>query len=416
MKSKAKRMIRKQNKYGSNKDAAAAAIMMSRKDDGIDEEELERLREEKEERIERNRTWRLNKERDRRRLRGEVSDDDDSLSRTSNRTSSTVQCTALLTDVRNMLTCSSCQDSLDGGKVWQCGFGHPVCRKCVDISLLSDEDVMDIAEDTMSASSRKSSKSSISSFDRLSSISDNVSEIVENMTEQELLDLLETSSESTNSSRLTFSGPTLAERDIKAINWYKNSIKIRKDAIPAYKDYHNNSRSIFPEVQEGSESDPEELGKGDWDVFPKDEIELHHDITLKRAESLILENLSDSKTGSETTENSTSTQQTFSAHKPEVKFPVDWYAGTIQIKKDVIRAYDDYHEENEDEGDGRGVTFKPEVDYIKCSTFDDDTIDSASTLETSSRYRRSNICQDCEAPIVGRNLHLEMFVKKAFGN
>ena len=251
--------------------------MMARGGGDVDEEEIERIREEREERKERNKAWRENKERERRRMRGEVSDDEESSALSS---ASTLAATApLLSALRSQLTCTACKDSLTG-KVWQCQVGHPVCRNCVDKSWLQDDDMTSSVSSL--SSSRKSSKasvSSLSSLDRFSNISDNpVKEMIEKMTEQELLDLLEVSS--TTSSNVTFSGPTLAERNIKAINWFKNSLNVRKDAITAYKDYHQEEENMFAGLDGGSESG-EEPDTDTWDVTPKDEIELKHDSILK---------------------------------------------------------------------------------------------------------------------------------------
>ena len=267
--------------------AGAAMAMMARGGNDVDEEEIERIREEREERKEKNREWRERKERERRRQRGELSEDEDTS--VSGSTSTITASAPMLSELMDQLSCTSCKDGLTG-KVWQCQVGHPVCKNCVDKSWLQGDDISDSV--TSASSSRKSSKSSISSLsslDRFSNISDNsVKEMIENMSEQELLDLLESSS--TTSSNVTFSGPTLTERNIKEINWFKNSINIRKDAIAPYRDYHiENDGNIFT-IEDSDEEEgegEEEQVVSNWDVMPKDEVELKHDSVLKVIDKII---------------------------------------------------------------------------------------------------------------------------------
>ena len=87
------------------------------------------------------------------------------------------------------------------------------------------------------------------------------------------------------------------------------------------------------------------------------------------------------------------------------KDTVDWFAGTIEIKKDVIQPYGDYNSEVEQK---RTVTIKEEVDVF-CSE-DEDSLDSASVLGS----KRSRFCKSCEAPIIGRNLFLENLSRVTF--
>ena len=254
--------------------------MMARGGNDVDEEEIERIREEREERKEKNRAWRERKERERRRQRGELSEDEDTS--VSGSTSTIIASAPLLSELMDQLSCTSCKEGLTG-KIWQCQVGHPVCKHCVDKSWLQGDDISESI--SSSSSSRKSSKSSISSLsslDRFSNMSDNsVKEMIENMSEKELLDLLETSS--TTSSNVTFSGPTLMERNIKEINWFKNSINIRKDAITPYRNYHLEADGNIFTIEDSDEDGEgeEEPLVDNWDVLPKDEVELKHDSVLK---------------------------------------------------------------------------------------------------------------------------------------
>ena len=55
-----------------------------------------------------------------------------------------------------------------------------------------------------------------------------------------------------------------------------------QDAIPAYKDYHNNFRNIFNTYEDEDCDESDEVpGAQNWDVIPKDEVELHHHYILK---------------------------------------------------------------------------------------------------------------------------------------
>ena len=84
----------------------------------------------------------------------------------------------------------------------------------------------------------------------------------------------------------------------------------------------------------------------------------------------------------------------------------------------MIRPYEDYHEE-EEEDNGRGVSFKDAVEYIEDKGIcyddgDDESLDSASVLERRIQHNRSKICRDCEAPIIGRNMYVENIAKTVF--
>ena len=254
--------------------------MMARGGNDVDEEEIERIREEREERKEKNRAWRERKERERRRQRGELSEDEDTS--VSGSTSTITASAPLLSELMDKLSCTSCKEGLTG-KIWQCQVGHPVCKHCVDKSWLQGDDISEsISSASSSRKSSKSSISSLSSLDRFSNMSDNsVKEMIENMSEKELLDLLETSS--TTSSNVTFSGPTLMERNIKEINWFKNSINIRKDAITPYRNYHLEADGNIFTIEDSDEDGEgeEEPLVDNWDVLPKDEVELKHDSVLK---------------------------------------------------------------------------------------------------------------------------------------
>ena len=199
------------------------ALMMRRGGEEEDEEEEERRREEREQRAERNRLRREARERERRKQMGEVSEGEDAAAEVGSSSFASEGA-----EYRRMFSCAGCSGYLQG-RIWQCQVGHPVCRDCVDISWLGDEESVDSKSDKSSKSSKsttasksvqsgtasRSSRSSVCSLDRFSQISDNsVKALIEGMTESELLELVARGSDA--GSHLTFSGPTLSERQIQA--------------------------------------------------------------------------------------------------------------------------------------------------------------------------------------------------------
>ena len=376
------------------------AMSMGRKGEEDDEDELERIAEEHEERRERNRLWREERERRRRRERGEVSSEDEEESDVGGSSKGGGR---QLSEMKSMFVCTACQEDLGGGgKIWQCQVGHPVCRQCVDVSWLAgDED----EESFTSCSTAR--KQSLGSLDRFSAISDNsVKQLIENMTEAELLDLLDRSSDT--ASTVTFSGPTLSERQIQEIDWFLNTLDIKKDAIKPYADYHDpedmaraqrEAEEEERRLAELESSDDETVGEDDkWETIPKDELEMLHSEAMKA--KLKAENASDDS-GNDTLSESTLGGR-FSAPKPVIK-PLDWFADTIEIKKDVIQPYSDYNAEEEGQ---RTVRIS---DDVRVLGDEEDGLDSASVLGRMNR--RSKICKSCEAPVIGRNMFLENLVK-----
>ena len=380
------------------------AMSMRRGGDDDNEDDLERLAEEQEERRERNRAWREERERQRRHARGEVSsDEEDSADEIDHGGQN-------LSAVQSLLACTACSEDFRGeGKIWQCQVGHPVCRKCVDVSWLSGEEDLE----SLLSSTRSKSNRSVSSLDRFSAISDNsVKEMIEHMTEAELLDLLDRSSDTC--STVTFSGPTLSERQIQEIDWFLNTIDMKRDAIKPYADYHDPEDMARAQMEAEEEerrlaelesSDDETVCEDDkWETIPKDELEMLHSEAMKA--KLQAENASEDS-GNDTLSESTIGAQ-FSAPKPDIN-PIDWFHGTIEIKKDVIQPYSDYNAEEE------GMKMVKISDQVKVfGEGEDDELDSASVLGRINR--RSKFCKSCEAPIIGRNMFLENLAIAAFQN
>ena len=371
-----------------------AMSMMRRGED--DEEELERIREEQEERREKNRIWRENRERERRRRRGEVSDDED---KEEEEEVKSEVCPVF--EVRYLFKCSSCQVELSG-RIWQCGLGHPVCRNCVDETLLKDD---------------SSQTGTISSMDGRSTTSDDsLKGLIERMSENELLNFLDSTSDS--SSHVTFSGPTLAERNIPEIDWFLNTLDIKKDAIKPYYDYHSEEakeramQEIREEMERKKRKEEEEAEDTDtnteddeWSTIPKDEIEMLRFAEAKKARLAALVE-SDSGSVADTVD-TLSSNLTFSKPTPEI-VPVDFFADTIEVKKDVIQPYFDYNVPFEEV---KNVKISDEVEIMVSE--DEEELDSVSVI-AARNSRRSGICKICSTPLIGRNHYIENLTKLVF--
>jgi len=391
---KAKRLIRKAEKTFSNKNNAAMAMGMRRGGDEDDEDEMERIKEEQEERKERNRVWRMERERRRRHERGEYSEEEEVVKAAPRRSKS-----SNLEQVRSLLTCTACRAVLNG-KIWQCQVGHPACKDCVDLFWLEEDDVS-LSGSSKGSSSRKTSCSSTSS--RFSAISDDsVKELIERMSERELMDLVDRYSDT--ASTVTFSGPTLTERQIEEIDWFLGTLDIRNDAIKPYTDYNNeaemaraaleDARVVTP--QESSDDDTIEDEDDAWKIIPKDEVAIRHQQNAKAKLKAL--NHVDEDSGNDTL--SESTQLDFSA-PPRVIKSIDFFKDTIEIKKDVIAPYTDYNAG--DQAGPKTVRISDNVQVFESDDDDEDNLDSASMLGR----KRFKTCRSCDAPIVGRSLFLE---------
>ena len=165
---------------------------------------------------------------------------------------------------------------------------------------------------------------------------------------------------------------------------------------------------------EEESSDDETIEEEDeWGPVPKDELELKQ----QRAVTAKLRAPREDDSGNDTL--SESTQLDFSAPLTNIK-PIDWFAGTIDVKKDMIRPYTDY---NALEENLRNVRINDDVEVIN-SEDEESELDSASVQERSGtegrsgaagRKGRSKFCKSCQAPVIGRNLFLENMTKVVFG-
>ena len=210
---------------------------------GDQDEELERIREEQEERREKNRIWRENRERERRRMRGDVSEDEDEEEEEEVKSE-----VCPVYEVRYLFTCSSCESGLTG-RIWQCSLGHPVCKNCVDEIWLKDDSV-----------SSQDGNGSVSFMDERS-LDDSLKGLIERMSENELINFLDQTSDS--SSHVTFSGPTMSERNIPEIDWFLNTLDIKKDYIKPYFDYHSEEAKerALQEIREEMERKKRKVNK-----------------------------------------------------------------------------------------------------------------------------------------------------------
>ena len=409
---------------------------MRRGGDEEDEDEEERLREEREERKERNRAWRLERERRMRHERGEFSaEEEDEQKESRRRRRRGGRGRQQLEQARARLTCSACQSDLVG-KIWQCQVGHPACKDCVELFWLEEEDVIptkrSVSLDLSAGSNegggggsrrrRKRSDSSLatlsssSSLQRFSTISDDsVKAMIERMSENELLELVDQCSDT--ASNVTFSGPPLTQRQIVEIDWFLNTLDIRGDAIRPYADYNDpveltqSTETISAADQVGSlldgddgdtlaEEEEEEANKA-WKVVPKDEVAMKQVQDAKKAAAAAASEQNKRRGADDDSGNDTlseSTQPDFSAGPPRLVKPIDFEEGTIEIKKDVIAPYTDYNAA--DEATVRAVRID---DNVRVLESEDEELESASVLGRT----RSSTCSSCQAPIVGRNLYLE---------
>ena len=303
-------------------------------------------------------------------------------------------------EVRYLFTCSSCESGLTG-RIWQCSLGHPVCKNCVDEIWLKDDSV-----------SSQDGNGSVSFMDERS-LDDSLKGLIERMSENELLNFLDQTSDS--SSHVTFSGPTMSERNIPEIDWFLNTLDIKKDYIKPYFDYHSEEakeralQEIREEMERKKRKEEEDdvsvadTEDSEWSNIPKDEVEMLRAAEAKKARLAALHE-SDSEPDEDTISVSI---VSFSQPRNEIN-PIDWFANTIEVKKDVIQPYFDYNNPVEEV---RNVKISDEVEIIVSE--DEEELDSVSVIELRNA-RRSSVCKICSSLLIGRNHYVENLTKLVF--
>jgi len=378
-KNKGKRLVRKIAKATAKRHGGAAGmVMMSGKDDEEEELEKERLKEECEERAIKNKLWREKRERERLGIPEKKKVDK---------------------NLRNEkfgseMKCKKCREDLTT-EIWQCKNGHPVCENCFDKDTFQEIINQRLIE---KFSTKKSSISSQRDLPSRTSILDMKSET----TLSEKLNCLEIGS--------------YIRPKVDSIDFFSNTLNIRKDAIQAYSDYN----AYLIENDEDSESlsfgsradklDNEDNETVFYNRFLKEECPPPYVASVNGGylnpvtlDEMIKEDEKKDKAAIESN---------WKLSMEKKKKELDFFANTLEIRKNAIETYKDYSkllEENAEESNKDDLSDDTEVDESDDDTeYDDDT--STATSEDGQIVN----CPVCKEPIVERNLHAEKISKLFF--
>jgi len=370
-KNKGKRLVRKIAKLTAKRHGGAAGmVMMSGKDEEEEELEKERLKEECEERAIKNKLWREKRERERLGIPEKKKVDK---------------------NLRNEkfgseMRCKNCRNDLKT-EIWQCKNGHPICENCFDKNAFQEMINQRLSE---KFSSKKSSISSKRNPPSKKSILDIESET----TLSEKLSCLDIGS---------YIRPKL-----KSIDFFSNTLNIRKDAIQAYSDYNGyliENEEDCESISFGSKVDNEDNETIFYNRYLKEECPPPYVASVNGSylNPLTLDEMIKEKA---------TIESDWRLSMEKKKKELDFFANTLEIRKNAIETYKDYSKLLEENAEENGKDYLSDDTGVEESE-DDTEYDDDTSTETSEEGCIIN-CPVCKEPIEERNLHAEKISKLFF--
>jgi hypothetical protein len=308
----------------------------------------------------------------------------------------------LESELLGLLLCSACREQL-GPEAWQCGEGHFTCGLCCDERNLGcdvREDSLE-AEERMSvvAALRRSLSSTATLRSRRPSLA-SVGTVASIATVAAIREELATMAEE-DEDRASDQHKSFSKYQIDEIDFFLDTIEVRKDAISCYGDYNNAGRTIFydPDIEALQRESGEVSAVPEESHLFQDERSarvLQYMDRLRRKGSVasIRETLIDIvQTAEEETDPS------WAKFRLE---ELDFFLDTIDIRKDAIGYYGDYHN-----------NFKSIFEHnFKNSK---GSLCSGSTSTTSSAPgRRITRCTTCSGFLLSRNQQVERIAQIFF--
>ena len=241
--------------------------------------------------------------------------------------------------------------------VWECAEGHVTCGDCFyeenigrDIHEADDNNAEDNEESDVITSlksiSRKTSKKQNSSLDSLkrSSSNSSVATICSIDTIVSLRESLASIAEGDEDAEIK----SFQKYLVNEIDFFLNTLEVRGDAIDFYNDYNNANKSIFynPDLEgislDGDNMDDGKVNQSNAYVDEKSERVKNYIERLKDQGSLL--SLKETLIGvMETIDNDNSVDPAWAKFRLE---EIDFFLNTLNIRKDAIGYYGDYHNGN----------------------------------------------------------------------
>jgi len=374
-KSKCKRMVRKLGKLTEKNydrdvsDTMFAAYLFNKNDDS--EEEREKLKAEKEELIRKNQEWRA------KRMNGK---------NVGMKQRKIVDKDKRNENLKNELVCINCGDELKS-EVWTCPIGHPVCGECIDVD--------NVGEDTDTDSGQESQSQSQSSSGSGESGADDES--------TESVDVDNGQTDSCKSDSLVVS--SYVRPRIDSIDFFANTLDIRKDAIQPYENYNPQEEEDIISVDLGGSNEIRVEDEAFFNKFLHDECPPPYKATSEPDESLKPVSLDKMMDKIYIQDDEKPWKQEFDEKKKEI----DFFSDTLDIRKNAIETYIDYKKESfKNHSDDNSYASKNDEDSNdndsdSSDEDDDDTDDATICLVTN--------CPKCGVGKLSRNAKIEKIVK-----
>jgi len=378
-KNKGKRLVRKldklQYKKHDNSAATAYVVIGGGGDEDKERKEKEQSKEESETRAEKNKLWRDRREREK------FGIPDESKIRVNK-------------DLRNEklraeLVCQNCSGELLS-EIWQCQAGHTICEHCFDKETFEERKNHSLIE------RYSASNSSISSQNNMFST----------RSRNAKTDLLL----SENSSILEIC--SYVRPKLEKLDFFENTLNIRKDAIQAYSDYNadlEGSEDGIESLKFGAKKDVVENDKEFYNKYLAEECLPPYaaSVECENLKPVTLSEIMEEEERQAREHKESNWRLSFDKNKREI----DFFANTLEIRKNAIETYTDYSKLLGD----TMFEQKQERSFDDSDNNEDDN-DSSTECETdtdtdTSEDSTTADCPVCNEPIIERNIQAEKISK-----
>jgi len=400
-------------RFRNEKDAVVAMALIATAEP--EEEDEEKKEEERLERIDKNKEWRRRREMQKWESCGLEPPPDPSIEREKNRKIARKFEKQLCSE----LLCSLCRNELLG-EVWECIDGHPTCGDCfdrknigIDLKIqrknsISSErsDLVDVLESVnTSVKSRKSSSAlTMKSIDSLKKGSSKAS-IATFSSIETIASLRESLAEIAEGEE---DAKSWMKYKVNEIDFFLDTLEVRKDAINCYMDYNNEFKSIFynPDI-EGLSLNGDSNAGIDNNEYKDEKSERVRKYIQRLKEQGSLESLRETLIDVIDADDE-EIDPSWAEFRLE---ELDFFLNTLNIRKDAITYYGDYHNEF------RSIFFYENQTHedLPMNESEDDTDDDDDT-ETENEPRKQTVtkCKLCQKFICKRNFQVEKLAKIFF--
>jgi len=403
----AHRLLRIANRKARKQGDALVAMAMMAKDEP-EEEDDDKKEEERQERIEKNKEWRRRRELQRWESCGLEPPPSPKTVRENNRKIAR----KIEKQLCSELMCSNCRCHLTD-EVWECVEGHPTCGDCFDKENMG-KDVESYASNESGISSALGSvKSSINSRKSSFLSQKSVDSLKKGLSSSSVATL--SSIETIASLRESLAEIASGSCDVKSwekykvneIDFFLDTLEVRKDAIDFYTDYNNAFKSIFynPDIEGLSlhDNSNDDLINNEYKDERSERVLKYMDRLKNQGALMALKETLTDIIDKEDEE----IDPSWAKFRLE---EIDFFLNTLNIRKDAITYYGDYH------NGFRSIFEQFHDDDEKTSNNEEIESNNEDNEEDSDENVRKRItkCPVCKKFIISRNSLVENVAKLFF--